>query len=297
MPKRERRLIAAVGLCALATAAAGGGAVGSTGAIHSCRAGDYSIELGAWKVGGNLLVAAGILTKGGPACRVSSTIRIGVRYHPGNLDLPRGPLRPVRGNPARWQVSTVPRPWSQLVRTWTWRNWCRRPRSVFAFLTAASGLGSDRIADRVAAPACRDRRASSVFVDNGVGLRPVPFVGDRIAAHLLSPDAPIPVSPTLIRVRNGWLVSDGRTLVAVYAGQAGNDSANGRIVVVRQNLVFGVESQDVVAAGHTGAVSLTRVPLGRAVETSAQRADLSFVSAGGERGVLRLASDSVTIAP
>jgi hypothetical protein len=63
-------------------------------------------------------------------------------------------------------------------------------------------------------------------------------------------------------VRNGWLVSDGRTLVAVYAGQAGNDAANGRFVVVRQNLVFGVESQDVVPAGHTGAVSLTRVPLG-----------------------------------
>ena len=64
-------------------------------------------------------------------------------------------------------------------------------------------------------------------------------------------------------------------------------------MVIRQNLVFGVQSRDVVPAGHTGAVNLTQVPLGRAVESSAQHADLSFASAGGEHGLLRLASDRV----
>ena len=131
----------------------------------------------------------------------------------------------------------------------------------------------------------------------GAGTRLVPSVGKPIPAHVLPPESPIPVSPALIRVRNSWLVSDGRTLVAVYAGEAGNDPARGRLAVVRQNLVFGNQRQDVVPAGRAGAVELTQVPLGAAVETSAQHGDLSFVSAGGRTGVLHLATDTVAVAP
>ena len=300
MPKRDRwsyarRLAAALGLCALAVAASGA-ATGSVRAIPACQGSRYAIEQGVWNVRGNVVVAVGVLTKGGPVCRVRRTVRLGVRYHPGNLDPPRGALRPVRGNPTRWTIARVLHPWSQVVRTWTWRNWCRRPRSVFAFLDASIGGATYRRATRVAAPACRNRHVSSLFADTGYGTRLIPFTGDRIPARILSPETPIPVSPSLIRVQNAWLVSDGRTLVAVYAGEAGNDPAQGSFVIIRQDLVFGVQTQDVVQAGHTGAVKLTQVPLGRSVETSAQHADLSFASAGGKHGLLRLASDRVVFA-
>ena len=277
----------------LATAVGGG--AGSARLIPACRLGPNSFQLTDWNVSGNVLVAAGIVTKGGPVCKLKTTVRIGVRYHPGNLDPPHGPVRPVRGNPTRWDVSRVLHPWSQVVHTWTWRNWCGRPRSVFVFFEASQG--NLRSAQRVTAPACRNRHAGSVFVDTGSGTRPLPVTGDRMPAHILSPDTPVRVSPTLIRVQNAWLVSDGRTLVAVYAGEAGNDPAHGRFVILRYNNVFGVQSLDVVSAGHTGAVKLTQVPLGSAVETSAQRGNLAFTSAGGEHGVLRLATDTVTIAP
>jgi hypothetical protein len=42
-----------------------------------------------------------------------------------------------------------------------------------------------------------------------------------IPARMLGSGVPVPISPSVLRVRNGWLVSDGRTLVAVYAGAAG----------------------------------------------------------------------------
>jgi len=300
VPKRDCRsyscrLAAALGLCAL-VAAASGAATGSVRAIPACQESDYSIELGVWNVRGNVLVAVGVLTNGAPVCRLGRTVRLGVKYHPGNLDPPHGPLRPVRGNPTRWTISRVLHPWSQVVHTWTWRNWCRRPRSVFVFLDESLGAATDRRATRVAAPACRNRRVTSRFADTGYGTRLLPFTGDRIPARVLSHETPIPVSPTLIRVQNAWLVSDGRTLVAVYAGEAGEDPAKGRFVVIRQSLVFGIQSRDVVPAGHDGAVKLTRVPHGRAVETSAQHADLSFASAGGKHGFLRLAGDRVVFA-
>jgi hypothetical protein len=112
-------------------------------------------------------------------------------------------------------------------------------------------------------------------------------------AHFISPDTPVPVPPNLIRVKNGWLASNGRTLVAAYAGEAGNDPSVGRFVIIRQNLVFGIQTRDIVDAGQTGAVHITSAPTGRSVETSAQHADLSFSSASSS-GVLHLSTDTIT---
>ena len=285
-----RRATVALGLCAL-VAAAGGGAARSAGAIRACRGGDYDFALTERTVGGNVLAVAGILTKGTSSCTLKTTIRIAVHYHFGTID-PRA-VQPVRGNPTSWHVVRVLHRWSQVVHTWTWHNWCLRPRYGYLVLAGSKG----RFVQRITVPACRDRRRSSTFVDSGGGTRLIPLVEDPIPAHMLSPATPIPVSPAVIRVQNGWLVSDGRMLVAVYAGEAGNDPSKGLFAIVRQNLVFGNQSVDVVPAGHTGAIKLTQVPLGAAVETSAQRADLSFVSAGGRQGVLHLATDTVAIAP
>ena len=91
-----------------------------------------------------------------------------------------------------------------------------------------------------------------------------------IPARMLSPGVPVPVAPSVLRMRNGWLVSDGRTLVAVYAGAAGNDPSAGRVVIVRQDLVAGKQTVRTVDAGSTGALAIAAAPLGSSVETSAQ---------------------------
>jgi hypothetical protein len=118
---------------------------------------------------------------------------------------------------------------------------------------------------------------------------------DRIPAEVLGPDVPVPISPEILRTTNGWLVSDGATLVAVYAGAAGDDPTEGRLVIVRQNLVAGVQTLDVVNAGKTGALAIADAPRGAAVETSAQRGGIPFRGAHGATGTLHLATDKVEV--
>ena len=83
-----------------------------------------------------------------------------------------------------------------------------------------------------------------------------------ISARMLGPASPIPIPPSVLRMRNGWLMSDGRTLVAVYAGAAGNDPSVGRLVVVRQNLASGAQTVRIADAGATGPLAITAAPLG-----------------------------------
>jgi hypothetical protein len=98
---------------------------------------------------------------------------------------------------------------------------------------------------------------------------------------MLGPHVPVPISPSLLRVRSGWLVSDGRTLVAVYAGAAGNDPTVGRLVIVRQDLVAGRQTVRTLDAGSTGTLTITAAPLGSSVETSAQAGSIRLRTAGG----------------
>jgi hypothetical protein len=114
-----------------------------------------------------------------------------------------------------------------------------------------------------------------------------------IPARMLGSDVPVPVSPSVLRVRNGWLVSDGRTLFAVYAGAAGDDPSVGRLVVVRQDLAAGTQSVRTIDAGSTGALTITAAPLGSSVETSAQTGDLRVRTAGGRALRLDLGTGTV----
>jgi hypothetical protein len=107
--------------------------------------------------------------------------------------------------------------------------------------------------------------------------------------------APIPVSPALVRVTSSYLVSNGRTLVAVYAGTAGDDARDGRFVIIRQNLSAGTQSQRVVSIAGAGALTIDGAPTGAAVETSAQTATLHFRSASGRTGVLSLATTRASL--
>jgi hypothetical protein len=111
---------------------------------------------------------------------------------------------------------------------------------------------------------------------------------------MLGSNVPVPISPSILRERNGWLVSDGRTLVAVYAGAAGSDPELGRVVVVRQNLAAGKQAIRIVDAGRTGALTIASAPLGASIETSAQSGELRLETAGGGQILLDLATDKVS---
>ncbi|MGD0273821.1 MAG: hypothetical protein ABSB96_08850 [Gaiellaceae bacterium] len=122
-----------------------------------------------------------------------------------------------------------------------------------------------------------------------------PPVFDRIPGHVLSADTPVPVSPELIDVKNGWLASDGKTLVAVYAGAAGDDASNGRFVIVRQLLDAGRQTVEVVDVPGAGAVSITDAPKGAAVETTAQRGRIGFRGSRGRSGDLDLSRNETSV--
>jgi hypothetical protein len=102
-----------------------------------------------------------------------------------------------------------------------------------------------------------------------------------IPGQMLGTDAPVPIAPSLLRETNGWLVSNGKTLVAVYAGAAGGDSSTGRVVIVRQNLVSGRQTVATLDAGPTGALTIATAPLGASVETTAQSGGIRLRTAGG----------------
>jgi hypothetical protein len=114
-----------------------------------------------------------------------------------------------------------------------------------------------------------------------------------IPARMLGPDVPVPISPALLRVRNAWLVSDGRTLVAVYAGSAGNDSSVGRLVIVRQDLAAGRQTVRTLDTGSTGTLVIAAAPLGGSVETSAQTGTIRLRAAGGRTLRLDLGTGTV----
>jgi hypothetical protein len=110
---------------------------------------------------------------------------------------------------------------------------------------------------------------------------------------MLGSNVPVPVPPSLLQVQNGWLVSDGRTLVAVYAGAAGNDRSVGRLVIVRQDLVVGRQTVRTLDAGPTGALAIAAAPLGSSVETSAQTGSLRVRTARGRPLRLDLAAGTL----
>jgi hypothetical protein len=200
----------------------------------------------------------------------------------------------VNAPAAQWHLRKVLDPWSEVVHTWVWKNWCptagQGSGSLSVELTAA---GQQKVQRVTSPPTCADPGSPSTIVGRGTGTKYVRRPGDRIPPHILPNGTPPPLSPTLIRVKNGWLVSDGYTLVAVYAGIAGNDSSKGRFAVVRQNEIFGIQygQPDLVDLGKIRAVKISGGPTGKAQETSAQHGVLRFSAADGTTGIFSLVGD------
>jgi hypothetical protein len=109
---------------------------------------------------------------------------------------------------------------------------------------------------------------------------PVPD-SEPIPGRMLGSDAPVPVAPSLLQEKNGWLVSNGKTLVAVYAGAAGGDPSTGRVVIVRQYLASGKQTVSTLDARGTGALTIATAPLGASVETTAQTGGIHLRTSGG----------------
>jgi hypothetical protein len=197
---------------------------------------------------------------------------------------------------ADWSVNAVLRPWSSVVHTWVWRNWCPDSQGQ---ATVKFSVPSGRAVSQLVPnpPTCVSAGAASTVADLGTGTRYVQRPGSRIPPHILPRGTPPPLHAAQITVKNAWLVSNGYTLVAVYAGYEGNDPAIGRFAIIRQNLIFGVQyaPPDFVDVGRVGALKITRSPTGASHETSAQRGLLHFISANGTKGVLALTGDRVRV--
>ena len=223
-------------------------------------------------------------TEGRRICALRTTIRVAIR-HSGGVEAS-----------ARWSVRTVLNPWSATVHTWVWRNWCPDGpgRATVTFSLPDGTSVGQHVSDP---PTCVDRSAPTTLADLGTGTQYVSGHGDRIPPHFLPPGAPPPLHYELINPVNAWLVSDGYSLVAVYAGSPGNDPSLGRFAIIRQNLIFGVQYDppDFVDIPNAGALKITAAPQGAASETSAQRGKLIFTSALGSKGVLDLSRDRVRI--
>jgi hypothetical protein len=140
-----------------------------------------------------------------------------------------------------------------------------------------------------------NRLASIATTDSNTTPAPAPASAPKpIPGRMLGPGVPVPIAPSILRARNGWLVSNGRTLVAVYAGAAGNDPSLGRVVIVRQNLVAGKQTVRVIDAGSTGGLTIASAPLGKAVETSAQTGTLRLRTAGDRLLTVDLGTERVS---
>lgn len=173
--------------------------------------------------------------------------------------------------------------------------------AVLALAGAVSGLAAagsstvstPRLAGSVVVPpekaaAIADRMPSAAVdttPSGGAAAGPA-FVPDPIPAGILGANVPVPIPSSVITETNGWLVSNGFNLVAVYAGAKADDPTQGRVVIVRQDLRAGKQTVQIVDAGATGPLTITAdAPTGAAVETTALTGALKL---GTSRGTVKL---------
>jgi hypothetical protein len=95
---------------------------------------------------------------------------------------------------------------------------------------------------------------------------------------------------------NMWLMHDCHHFTAVGAGANPAHRADGRFTVYRSDHRGGRGSVRLVVVPNTGAVTITKAPVGVEVETPAQAPnDIEFKSKSGVTGTLHLKEDTVTL--
>lgn len=216
MKSRQWLAMAVTGLMLLCLQTAMSGASGGGSA---CQLGDYELETTQlpWTLDkkqhrGGVLLTLGITTERMIPCHLHRKIMVRIRYRVGGKA--GNVVRRIRGNPFRWYVNRRFKPWGMAVHTWVWRNWCgRRTRFV---ITVSGRRHLNRIS---VLPKCHDKRRASKVIFLGAGTAFLPRTGSRIPAQMLTKKAPPHYPPPVLKMTNGWEVSDGRTLVAAYTDQ------------------------------------------------------------------------------
>jgi len=165
-----------------------------------------------------------------------------------------------------------------------------------SWLVSIPSLGSNAVVPAGKAPALAHRIPSAASDATAPAHAAMPsFTPDPIPAGVLGANVPVPISASILTETNGWLVSNGYNLVAVYAGSAGTDPTQGRVVIVRQDLRAGKQNVQIVDAGATGSLTIAAdAPTGAAVETTALTGTLNLVTSHGSPIKLDLSTNTVT---
>jgi hypothetical protein len=99
-------------------------------------------------------------------------------------------------------------------------------------------------------------------------------------------------------VTNVWRTSSHRNFTQVEAGAAGADSSVGALLIFRHDFPSARQRSNVLKVIGSGPLRITKAPLGRGVEASAQRnGTIAFEGARGVRGELHLKDDTVSLLP
>ena len=155
-------------------------------------------------------------------------------------------------------------------------------------------LGTDVTVPTDKAAAMADRMPSAPNDATGPAA-PAALTPEPIPAGILGPDVPPPVPASIITETNGWLVSNGYNLVAVYAGSRGDDPTQGRIVIVRQDARASKQTVQIIDTGATGPLTVAaNAPTGAAVETSALTGALTLSTSHGDTVKLNLNTNTVS---
>jgi hypothetical protein len=162
---------------------------------------------------------------------------------------------------------------------------------------SAPRLGSNVSVPAEKAAAMADRMPSApsdVSASSGAATATA-LAPDPIPAGILGAKVPVPIPASVLTETNGWLVSNGYNLVAVYAGSASDDPTQGRIVIVQQDLRAGKQTVQIVDAGATGPLTITTdAPTGAAVETSALTGGLKLATSRGTTIKLNLSTNTIS---
>jgi hypothetical protein len=163
-------------------------------------------------------------------------------------------------------------------------------------LVSAPRLGSNVAVPAEKAAAITDRMPSApTDASPAASAAAASLAPDPIPAGILGSDVPVPISASVITETNGWLVSNGYNLVAVYAGSAGDDPTQGRVVIVRQDLRANKQTVQIVDTGATGPLTIaTDAPTGAAVETSALTGGLKLGTSRGTTIKLNLGTNMIS---
>jgi hypothetical protein len=97
-------------------------------------------------------------------------------------------------------------------------------------------------------------------------------------------------------VTNAWRAGSRERFTEVSAGALASDRSTGVLAIFRHDFAAATQEVEIVEVAGSGPVRITKAPLGKGVEESAQdSAEIEFAGAHGLRGTLDLSDDNVTL--